>query len=161
MMTEWTHTSNSPDDTERLGKALAATLPDGIVIALNGTLGAGKTHLVRSVVSACGIPADHVVSPTYVLCQHYHGTRTIHHLDVYRVADDDEFLDLGPEEYFESEGLTFIEWAERVESCLPDERLVVSIAVVGDLRREFRFTAIGATAELALSQLATDANRVS
>jgi tRNA threonylcarbamoyladenosine biosynthesis protein TsaE len=138
---------------------LAETLPDGMVVALHGTLGAGKTHLVRAIVAACGVPSDQVVSPTFVLCQQYHARRTIYHLDVYRLADEDEFLNLGPEEYFESAGLVFIEWAERVESCLPDERLDVTIVVHGEGRREFRFVAHGDAAQSALVRLTATSER--
>ena len=142
-MTEWSYIANSPEDTDRLGAALACVLPDGMMVALSGTLGAGKTHLVRAVVAACGVPADQVVSPTYVLCQEYHGSRVVYHMDVYRLTDEDEFLNLGPEEYFESSGLTFIEWAERVSTCLPDDRIEVTIGVVTDERREFSFRLVG------------------
>ena len=131
-------------DTFRLGAALAALLPPGTTVALLGTLGAGKTRLVQAIAAACGIPADKVTSPTFVLCQPYEGTRTLYHLDAYRLKDDDEFLELGPEEYFESDGLTLIEWADRVEACLPPERLEIRIEVVGEFSRELRIAAIGA-----------------
>jgi tRNA threonylcarbamoyladenosine biosynthesis protein TsaE len=130
-------------DTWRLGTALAAVLPAGTTVALVGTLGAGKTRLVQAVAAACGIPADQVTSPTFVLCQPYEGTRTLFHLDAYRLKDDDEFLGLGPEEYFESEGLTLIEWADRVADCLPSDRVEVRIDVAGESSRRFLVSAIG------------------
>jgi tRNA threonylcarbamoyladenosine biosynthesis protein TsaE len=130
-------------DTARLGAALAQALPDGAVVALSGTLGAGKTQLVRDVAAACGVDPRGVTSPTFVLINEYHGRRTIYHCDAYRVRDDDEFLRLGPEEYFESSGLTFIEWAERVAACLPPERLEVSIEVLGETSRRFEVASRG------------------
>ena len=57
--------------------------------------------------------------PTFVLVQEHHGRRDIYHIDAYRLRDEDEFLALGPEEFFESDALVFVEWADRVESCLP------------------------------------------
>jgi tRNA threonylcarbamoyladenosine biosynthesis protein TsaE len=135
--------ARAEQDTFRLGAALAAVLPPGTTVALLGTLGAGKTRLVQAIAAACGIPADKVTSPTFVLCQPYEGTHTLYHLDAYRLKDDDEFLELGPEEYFESDGLTLIEWADRVEACLPPERIEVRIEVDGEFSREFRIAAIG------------------
>ena len=157
-MKKWTYGADTEQATDQLGEALAEILPDGTTVSLNGTLGAGKTHLVRAVAAACGIADDQVVSPTYVLCQEYHGQRTIYHLDVYRIGDEDEFLNLGPEEYFESNGIVLIEWAEKVAECLPDERIDVLVEVVSETSREFRFTAIGKRYEGVLGRLAARFN---
>ena len=132
-------------DTQRLGATLAAVLPAGTTVALIGTLGAGKTRLVQRIAEAYGVPEGTVVSPTFVLCQPYHGRRTLYHLDAYRLADDDEFLELGPEEYFESDGITLIEWADRVLGCLPPERLEIHIHVTGETERTFEINAAGKT----------------
>ena len=128
-------------DTNRLGGALADVLPEGTTVCLSGTLGAGKTHLVQAIAVACGITRENVTSPTFVLCQHYHGTKTIHHLDAYRLNDDDEFLELGVDELFASDGLTIVEWGERVQACLPLDRIDVRIQILGDTAREFEFLA--------------------
>ena len=64
-----------------------------------------------------------MISPTFLLIHEYEGPVPIYHFDTYRLRDDDEFLRLGPEEYFERLGWTFIEWADRVERCLPSDRL--------------------------------------
>ena len=157
-MKKWTYGADTEQATDQLGEALAEVLPDGTTVSLNGTLGAGKTHLVRAVAAACGVADDQVVSPTYVLCQEYHGQRTIYHLDVYRIGDEDEFLNLGPEEYFESNGIVLIEWAEKVAECLPDERIDVLVEVVSETSREFRFTAIGKRYEGVLGRLAARFN---
>jgi tRNA threonylcarbamoyladenosine biosynthesis protein TsaE len=141
--TSCTFLADGEQETRRLGAALAAVLPPGTTVALVGTLGAGKTRLVQAIAAACGIPADEVTSPTFVLCQPYEAARTLYHLDAYRLKDDDEFLELGPEEYFESDGLTLIEWADRVENCLPTERIEIRIEVTGQQSRKFQITAIG------------------
>jgi len=146
--------ADSEQDTGRLGAALAAVLPPGTTVALVGTLGAGKTRLVQAIAAACGIPADKVTSPTFVLCQPYEGSRMLYHLDAYRLKDDDEFLELGPEEYFESDGLTLIEWADRVESCLPAERIEIRIKVAGEHAREFEITGRGARCAAVPDELA-------
>jgi tRNA threonylcarbamoyladenosine biosynthesis protein TsaE len=130
-------------DTDRLGAALAAALPQGTTIALCGTLGSGKTRLVQAIAAACGVPREEVLSPTFVLCQRYEGNRTIYHLDAYRLKDADEFRELGPEEFFESGGLTIIEWADKLPECLPDDRLEIDIDVTGPTSRRFVVRGIG------------------
>lgn len=120
---------------QAFGSRLANLLPAGTVVALSGTLGAGKTRLVQAVAAACGIPSNTVVSPTFVLMQPYEGHRSIYHFDAYRINDADEFLELGPDEYFESDGLTFVEWAERVADCMPRDYLTVHIEVTGETSR--------------------------
>lgn len=137
-MSEFTFQAASEDDTNRLGAALAQSLPDGTVVALVGTLGAGKTRLVQAVAAAVGgIDHGEVTSPTFVLCQTYRGRRVIHHFDVYRLKDEQEFLELGPDEYFESVGLSFVEWGDKVDRLLPAARLDLSIEVTGPTQRQF------------------------
>jgi tRNA threonylcarbamoyladenosine biosynthesis protein TsaE len=147
-MSSITCLANSQADTERLGRALATTLPDSTTIALVGTLGAGKTRLVQAVAAACAIPVSEVVSPTFTLCHEYRGERTIYHFDAYRLKDDDEFLELGPDEYFDAPALTFVEWGDRVIDCLPRSRLEIHIRVTGDHTREFEITAFGDVASV-------------
>ena len=142
-MTRFVFQANCLNDTERLGAALAKWLPDGTTVSLCGTLGAGKTRLVQAVVAGSGVARENVVSPTFVLCQEYHARRVIYHLDAYRLQDDDEFLQLGPEEYFDSDGLTLIEWADRVVDCLPPSRLEIHIEITGEASREFTITGLG------------------
>ena len=153
-MDEFTFLADNESDTQRLGAALAKALPPGTTVALIGTLGAGKTRLVQALAAGCGVPPDTVVSPTFVLCQEYHGQRTLYHLDAYRLKDDDEFLELGPEEYFASDGITLIEWADRVLDCLPPQRLEIHIEVVGDTARQFRLAAVGGESSAMLNYLA-------
>lgn len=123
-------------DTDRLGGALADALPPGTVVGLIGTLGAGKTRLVQAVAAALGVPAGSVTSPTFVLVNEYCGGRMpVYHFDTYRLKDEDEFLALGPDEYFEAGGLTFVEWADRVIKLLPKERVEINIAIIDDTKR--------------------------
>ena len=142
-MYQYQFLANSEADTFRLGTALAEHLPDGSVVALIGTLGAGKTRLVQAIAERCGIERRHVVSPTFVLIHEYPGERMLYHIDAYRLKDEDEFLELGPEEYFESDGITLIEWADRVEDCLPRQRMEIHIKVTGAETREFQLLAQG------------------
>ncbi|MBC8868946.1 MAG: tRNA (adenosine(37)-N6)-threonylcarbamoyltransferase complex ATPase subunit type 1 TsaE [Planctomycetes bacterium] len=142
-MDRFSFLAQNEDETRRLGAALAAALPDGSTVSLVGTLGAGKTRLVQAIAEACGVPPDTVLSPTFVLCQEYHADRTLYHMDAYRVKDDDEFLQLGPEEYFDSEGITLVEWADRVIDCLPPDRIEIRIEVAGETTRDFEIVAVG------------------
>jgi len=126
-----------------LGDPLAQCLPAGMEVALCGPVGAGKTRLVQAVAKACGVPKEDVTSPTFVLLQEYHGTKPIYHFDVYRVADDDEFLQLGPDEYFDSAGITFIEWADRVIDCLPRDHVRIDIELASQRTRNVTVRAVG------------------
>jgi tRNA threonylcarbamoyladenosine biosynthesis protein TsaE len=146
--------SESEDDTARLGRALAELLPDRTVVALCGTLGAGKTRLVQAIAEACGVDRRAVTSPTFVLVQEYRGRRSVFHFDAYRLRDESEFLDLGPEEYFQSDGLVLIEWADRVAESLPDDRIEIHIEVTGQSTRRFEVIALGQRYRETVSELA-------
>lgn len=146
--------SHSLEDTARLGAELARAARPGTVVALNGNLGAGKTQLVQAAAAALGVDPRDVTSPTFVLVNEYRGRLPVYHFDAYRLRDDDEFLALGPEEYFEGAGLTFVEWAERVAGCLPPQRLEIRIHVTGETSRRFEIAAFGRACEETLERLA-------
>ncbi len=156
-MKKYRFVANNEEDTDRLGHLLAETLPAGTVVALVGTLGAGKTRLVQAVAKALGVPSEAVTSPTFVLINEYlTGRMPVYHFDTYRLRDDDEFLELGPEEYFDSNGLTFIEWADRVLTCLPPDYLRIDIEVLGETCRKFVVTASRSEFEPLLDHLDAD-----
>jgi tRNA threonylcarbamoyladenosine biosynthesis protein TsaE len=113
----------------KLATLLVECLPGRMTIGLVGTLGAGKTTLVQAISSAVGVDRADVTSPTFTLLQSHHGCdQTLHHLDAYRVADEDEFLELGVEELFDQErAWTLIEWADRVEDVMPRNSLWLEI----------------------------------
>ncbi len=144
-----------PDEeaTRQLGARLGELLPDGAVVALNGPLGAGKTRLVQGLAEACGVDRRDVVSPTFSLIQEYLGRRHVYHFDVYRLKDDDEFLALGPDEYFAGSGISVVEWAEKVHDCLPAERLEIQLAPLDQTSRSAEITAFGRAYESLLSRL--------
>jgi tRNA threonylcarbamoyladenosine biosynthesis protein TsaE len=145
--------SLSEGDTDRLGTVMAACLRAGDIVALNGELGAGKTRLVRAIVGVFCPADDRASSPTYVLLQTYVGPTPVYHFDAYRLADADEFLELGPEEFFAGEGVCLIEWASRVESALPADHLRIDIRVTGPHTREFQFIARGERSMALLKQI--------
>jgi len=123
--------------TDAFGKALAAVLPASAVIGLIGPLGAGKTRLVQAIARAAAVEDGVVASPTFVLVHEYQGRVPIFHFDAYRLSTSEEFLGLGPEEYFSGPGWTFVEWADRVSAYLPKERLDIVIEPTGPTSRRF------------------------
>lgn len=134
----------SEPETETLGRRLAATLFPGAVIGLVGPLGAGKTRLVRAIAAGLNIRDPRLVtSPTFVLIQEYAADLPIYHFDAYRLKSEAEFLDLGVHEYFQGNGICLVEWADKVASCLPDKRLMISIEVTGPGNRRFHFSPAG------------------
>ena len=142
---------------DRLASAMLRELPSHLIVGLVGTLGAGKTTFVQAIAKAAGIDTADVTSPTFTLLHTHRGARTLHHLDAYRLADEDEFLDLGVEELFEdSTAWTLIEWADRMRSVMPDETLWVELRPVEQEKRQLHlFTQHGPTAS-ALARLAAE-----
>lgn len=130
--------------TETFGRRLGALLFPNAVIALNGPLGAGKTHLSRAIAEGLAIanPAA-VTSPTFTLIHEYPARLPIFHFDAYRLSGPDAFLDLGVSEYYEAGGVCLIEWADRVEAALPEERLTIRLEVVGEDARRVNLDAVG------------------
>lgn len=118
--------TNSPEKTWALAAELAAELNPGAVVALHGDLGAGKTCFVQGLAAALGID-EPVTSPTYTLIGEYQGRLPLHHIDLYRLSGPEEALGLGLEEYFDADGITAIEWAERAEGLLPPDLLHIQI----------------------------------
>ena len=152
-MTSLIYEANHEHDTQRLGLELGRAAPPGLIVALNGDLGAGKTRLVRAIVEGLeGSPRD-VSSPTFVLLQHYQARLQIHHADAYRLKSSIEFLDLGSEEWAGGPGVALIEWADRIADVLPSDRLEVRITVTGESSRRFDITAAGPLSEQLLEQL--------
>lgn len=117
MSTE-TYITRSPAATYRLAAKLLTRFPSRTVLALHGDLGSGKTCFVQGLALALGVQRP-VTSPTFTLVHEYEGRRRLVHVDLYRVRSDIEALHLGLEDYFDTEGITAIEWAERMASALP------------------------------------------
>lgn len=119
--------SRSETETEALGERLARALPErGVVIAMYGELGAGKTAFVRGL--ARGLEVDgRVVSPTFTIVNELYGKRDLFHFDMYRLGSAEELFDIGWEDYLARGGVCAVEWSENVESALPPETVFVSL----------------------------------
>ncbi len=148
-------------DTQDWGRRLGSRLTTGLVIALIGPLGSGKTTLVKSVAAGAGVAdARAVNSPTFVLVNEYEAARAdetlhIYHIDTYRLRGSGDLEALGFEEMRER-GAVLIEWADRVLDVLPEDRLTVRIEPIGEYRRRFICQAGGPRAGDLLAGLSTD-----
>jgi tRNA threonylcarbamoyladenosine biosynthesis protein TsaE len=133
--------TNSLEETLQLGAELARTLQPGTVIGLIGDLGSGKTCLTQGICAGLGV-VDYVTSPTFTLINEYQGRLPVYHFDFYRIDKAAEIEDLGCDEYFYGQGVCIIEWAEKILSFLPEERIEIRIKRLGETVREFRITFI-------------------
>lgn len=123
--------SRSPEETQALGQRLGARLGAGAVVACIGELGAGKTCFLQGLVRGLGVESA-VTSPTFVLVNQYRGRLPVYHLDAYRTESLTELLDLGVEELLHGDGVTVIEWADKLLPLLPARTIAVTITGLGD-----------------------------
>lgn len=131
--------SHSEDETQKIGYEVAEKIKKGDVISLTGSLGAGKTVFAKGFAKQLGI-GEAIVSPTFTLVQEYDGRVKMYHLDLYRLSGEDEFESMGGEDFLYSDGVTLIEWSEKIESMLPDDTIYVRITINGDLTRTIEIT---------------------
>lgn len=147
--------TNSPDATLELGQRLGRSLVGGLVVALVGDLGAGKTQLVKGVAVGNGAKDKReVTSPTFTLINEYAGRLTLFHIDAYRLHGAVELLALGFDELIATDTAVAVEWADRVADAITDEHLRVQIASEGANLRQITFTAHGPAALACLQSLA-------
>jgi len=124
--------SLSADQTRLMGEEIGKRLRPGDVVALTGTLGAGKTCLAQGIARGLGISEREVVSPTYTLIHELQGPVRLFHIDLYRIEDADDLEDIGFYESFDEASVTLIEWADRFPGALPDAHLQIDLARYGD-----------------------------
>ena len=117
---------NNLEETEKFGLFLGENLKPGDVVCLNGDLGAGKTTLTKSIAKGLGID-DYVTSPTFTIVNEYYGKTDLYHIDTYRLDDMVDVDYLGFDEYFYSDGVTIVEWAEKIRDALPEEYMEINI----------------------------------
>lgn len=118
--------SYSEEDTKQFAKKLASKLKIGDIIVLSGELGSGKTKFTEGILEYFNL-SDEISSPTFTIVNEYNSNPPIFHFDVYRLEDEDEFLAIGGEEYFEK-GICIIEWGEMIENLLPPDYIKISFS---------------------------------
>ena len=126
--------TNSPEETEKIGEALAKSLQPGTILAYRGDLGAGKTAFTRGLARGLGCK-ETVTSPTYTIVNEYLGGRLpLFHFDMYRLASSDDLWDIGWEDYLDREGVCAVEWSENVQDAMEDA-ITVTIEKLGENTR--------------------------
>lgn len=152
----WQVHTRSPEETGRLGVLIGSHALPGTIIALIGNLGAGKTRLVQGITAGLEVPPLGVNSPTFTLIQEYEGRLPVAHFDTYRLRSPEEFTELGADEYFTGEWVALVEWADRVESLLPLDRLTIRILHLGENDRELSLTPGGPLSRRILNTLKSE-----
>ncbi|MBI1309774.1 tRNA (adenosine(37)-N6)-threonylcarbamoyltransferase complex ATPase subunit type 1 TsaE [bacterium] len=147
------------EETRQLGRSVGEVAEAGLVVALVGNLGAGKTRFVQAAAEGLGVEGVPVNSPTFVLIHEYQGRLPVYHFDTYRLRDIDEFLELGADEYMAGEGVCFIEWADRMDEVLPRDRLTVTFEITGEQSRRIELTAGGPRSQRVLERLRNERRR--
>ena len=141
--------TNSPEETERIGVALANILTPGTVIAYRGDLGAGKTAFTRGLARGLGY-GEPVTSPTYTIVNEYLGGRLpLFHFDMYRLASADDLWDIGWEDYLDRGGICAVEWSENVEEAM-EGAISVTIEKLGEDARRITIEGGDSLADLSL-----------
>jgi tRNA threonylcarbamoyladenosine biosynthesis protein TsaE len=135
--------SRSPEQTRRVGSRLGAALQAGDVICLQGELGAGKTTFVQGIAQGWG-SVDSVSSPTFILVNMYRRAdqSSLFHMDAYRLESTSEAEELDLDSML-AQGALLIEWPERMDGLIPDERLWVNLEHIDEEEREMKFKATG------------------
>ena len=148
--------SGSVEETQALGERIGRLLRAGDVVALHGELGSGKTTLIQGIARGLGRDPDTVKSPTFVLMREYPGEVPLVHIDGYRLEGAPAVSWLDVDLIFSPHKITLIEWAERFEELLPEERLTLQLNHVSTNRRRIVALATGSRS----SELITELQRV-
>ena len=121
-----TFITNSAEETIELGKKIGSLLQKGDIIAMQGTLAAGKTTITKGIAEALDIQ-DTITSPTFCLISEYEGKMPLYHMDVYRLDSAEDFANLGTEDMLYGEGVSIIEWSEKIMEELPKKTIILKL----------------------------------
>jgi len=153
--------SNGTSQTIRLGKKIGSRLRAGDVVALKGELGAGKTQFIKGLASGAGVgKSTYVSSPSFTLINEYPGKVPFYHIDLFRLDIQREAEGLGLEDYFHGEGITAIEWADRIPLLLPKELLSIHIVYAGKNSRSIKVAGKGKRYEDLINEVMSSESRV-
>ncbi len=128
MLTFITH---SAEETISLGYKIGQKLKKGDIIAMQGTLAAGKTTITKGIAQALEI-TDTITSPTFCLISEYYGKMPLYHMDVYRLDGAEDFVNLGTDDMLYGDGVSIIEWSEKIMSELPKKTIILKITPKDD-----------------------------
>ena len=126
--------TSSAEETIELGKKIGSLLQKGDVIALQGTLAAGKTTITKGIALALGIEEE-ITSPTFCLISEYYGKMPLYHMDVYRLEGTEDFINLGTDDMIYGDGVCLIEWSEKIMDELPEKTIILNIQPQEDQSR--------------------------
>lgn len=118
--------TKNPEETISLGYKIGQKLKKGDVIAMQGTLAAGKTTITKGIAKALNID-DTITSPTFCLISEYSGKMPLYHMDVYRLEGGDDFVNLGTDDMIYGDGVSIIEWSEKIMDELPEKTIILKI----------------------------------
>lgn len=121
--------TNSAEETIELGKKIGSFLKGGEIFAMQGTLAAGKTTITKGIAQALNVK-DEITSPTFCLISEYEGKIPLYHMDVYRLNDGEDFINLGAEDLIYGKGVSIIEWSEKIMDELPKSTIILKIEPV-------------------------------
>lgn len=149
--------SGSFKETIKIGKAIAKHLKPQDIICLSGELGSGKTVLAKGIAAGLGIEAFNVTSSSFILIrEHLKGRLPFYHFDLYRLKAAQDISILGYEEYFYGNGVSVIEWPERLGCLMPKEYLKVELIYRGEFKRGLKFHAAGSCYKKLLKDINED-----
>lgn len=130
-------------ETIKLGERIGKQLNPGDVVALFGSLGSGKTTLTRGIARGIGVKPNEVSSPSFVLVKEYQGRLPVYHIDLYRLAQPAAIEREGFDDYLYNDGVTVIEWAEKMGELLPPEYLRINLEIKSENSRQINLIAVG------------------
>lgn len=127
--------TKSRDETIKLGEEIGKRVQPGDVIAMEGTLASGKTTLTKGI--AIGLSVEEsVTSPTFTIVSEYYGRLTLYHVDVYRLDSPEDFINIGGEDMLYGNGITIIEWSEKVRNLIPSSAIKIVMNITGPESRK-------------------------
>ena len=132
-------TTKTSEETIELGFKIGKKLKKGNIIAMQGTLAAGKTTITKGIAKALEI-TDTITSPTFCLISEYYGKMPLYHMDVYRLEGSEDFENLGTEDMLYGDGVCIIEWSEKIMESLPKETIIINIQPKDDGSRKIQIS---------------------
>lgn len=121
-----TFKTTCPEETIELGRKIGKLLKKGDILAMQGTLAAGKTTITKGIAESLGV-TDVITSPTFCLISEYEGKMPLYHMDVYRLEGTDDFENLGTDDMLYGEGVSIIEWSEKIMDALPKKTIILKL----------------------------------